>query len=32
LKRPERWMERPDPTMQESPDYWRDAQSSDNVN
>jgi GNAT superfamily N-acetyltransferase len=31
LKRPERWMERPDPTMQESPDYWMDAQSSDNV-
>lgn len=24
LKRPERWMERPDPKMQESPDYWRD--------
>jgi len=23
LKRPERWMERPDPKMQESPDYWR---------
>ncbi len=23
LKRPERWMERPDPEMQESPDYWR---------
>ena len=22
LKRPERWMERPDPKMQESPDYW----------
>ncbi|HLM57592.1 MAG TPA: GNAT family N-acetyltransferase [Pyrinomonadaceae bacterium] len=22
LKRPERWMERPDPSMQESPDYW----------
>ena len=22
LKRPERWMERPDPLMQESPDYW----------
>jgi len=22
LHRPERWMERPDPTMQESPDYW----------
>ena len=23
LKRPERWMERFDPNMQESPDYWR---------
>lgn len=23
LNRPERWMERPDPKMQESPDYWR---------
>lgn len=22
LKRPERWMERPDPNMQEQPDYW----------
>jgi GNAT superfamily N-acetyltransferase len=22
LSRPERWMERPDPKMQESPDYW----------
>ena len=22
LKRPERWMERPDPQMLESPDYW----------
>ncbi|MDQ3806186.1 MAG: GNAT family N-acetyltransferase [Acidobacteriota bacterium] len=22
LKRPERWMERPDPQMRESPDYW----------
>jgi len=22
LKLPERWMERPDPAMQESPDYW----------
>lgn len=22
LKRPERWMERPDPQMQEQPDYW----------
>jgi len=25
LKRPERWMERPDPNMQEAPDYWQDA-------
>ncbi|HKY29253.1 MAG TPA: GNAT family N-acetyltransferase [Pyrinomonadaceae bacterium] len=24
LKKPERWMERPDPNMQESPDYWQD--------
>jgi GNAT superfamily N-acetyltransferase len=32
LKRPERWMERPDPAMQESTDYWMDAQSSHNVN
>jgi len=24
LKRPERWMERPDPKMQEAPDYWKD--------
>jgi GNAT superfamily N-acetyltransferase len=24
LHRPERWMERPDPNMQESPDYWND--------
>ena len=23
LHRPERWMERPDPNMKESPDYWR---------
>ena len=23
LHRPERWMERPDPNMEESPDYWR---------
>ena len=23
LHRPERWMERPDPKMKESPDYWR---------
>ena len=28
LKRPERWMERPDPGMKESPDYW----ASDNNN
>jgi GNAT superfamily N-acetyltransferase len=27
LKRPERWMERPDPQMQESPDYWQEASS-----
>lgn len=25
LKKPERWMERPDPNMQEAPDYWQDA-------
>jgi GNAT superfamily N-acetyltransferase len=25
LKRPERWMERPDPQMQESPDYSQEA-------
>ena len=24
LKKPERWMERPDPKMEESPDYWHD--------
>lgn len=23
LHRPERWMERPDPKMRESPDYWK---------
>ena len=23
LHRPERWMERPDPAMEESPDYWK---------
>ena len=23
LHRPERWMERPDPSMRESPDYWK---------
>ena len=28
LKRPERWMERPDPNMQEAPDYWQDAPGS----
>jgi GNAT superfamily N-acetyltransferase len=28
LHRPERWMERPDPSMQESPDYWKDDLSS----
>lgn len=27
LKRPERWMERPDPNMKEAPDYWRDDPS-----
>jgi GNAT superfamily N-acetyltransferase len=25
LKRPERWMERPDPKMQERPDYWAEG-------
>ena len=25
LRRPERWMERPDPSMQESPDYWQNG-------
>ena len=25
LRRPERWMERPDPAMQESPDYWQET-------
>lgn len=25
LKRPERWMERPDPNMRESPDYWQNV-------
>jgi len=24
LHKPERWMERPDPNMRESPDYWQD--------
>ncbi|MFS8086448.1 MAG: hypothetical protein ACMG6H_12520, partial [Acidobacteriota bacterium] len=28
LHRPERWMERPDPNMQESPDYWQDPGGS----
>ena len=28
LHRPERWMERPDPKMQESPDYWKNDPSS----
>jgi GNAT superfamily N-acetyltransferase len=28
LKRPERWMERPDPQMQEAPDYWQDEKNS----
>lgn len=28
LHRPERWMERPDPNMQESPDYWKKDFSS----
>jgi GNAT superfamily N-acetyltransferase len=28
LHRPERWMERPDPNMQESPDYWKDDSAS----
>ena len=27
LHRPERWMERPDPNMQESPDYWNKDQA-----
>ena len=27
LHRPERWMERPDPDMAESPDYWQPNQS-----
>lgn len=25
LKRPERWLERSDPQMQEEPDYWQDT-------
>ena len=28
LKRPERWMERPDPQMQEAPDYWQDGRDT----
>lgn len=28
LHRPERWMERPDPNMQENPDYWKKDQSN----
>lgn len=28
LHRPERWMERPDPNMQESPDYWKKDSAS----
>ena len=28
LRRPERWMERHDPNMQESPDYWKNDLSS----
>ena len=28
LKRPERWMERRDPSTEESPDYWRDEASA----
>ncbi len=27
LHRPERWMERPDPNMQENPDYWNPLQN-----
>lgn len=26
LKRPERWLERADPQMQEAPDYWQDKE------
>jgi len=29
LYRPERWMERPDPNMKESPDYWRAIQKGE---
>jgi GNAT superfamily N-acetyltransferase len=28
LKRPERWMERPDPHLQEAPDYWKDEKEN----
>jgi GNAT superfamily N-acetyltransferase len=28
LHRPERWMERPDPNMQENPDYWKNEPSN----
>lgn len=28
LRRPERWLERPDPQMQEAPDYWQDAENN----
>lgn len=28
LKRPERWMERPDPNMHEAPDYWQDSKAN----
>ena len=27
LRRPERWLERPDLQMQEAPDYWQDAET-----
>ena len=28
LRRPERWLERPDPQMQEAPDYWQDPENN----
>ena len=28
LRRPERWLERPDPQMQEAPDYWHDVENN----
>ena len=28
MHRPERWMERPDPNMQERPDYWKNDSSN----